>query len=57
MSSKEQFKCALKRQKQVIVELELKNNELQEALTRATKSILELKRSVIYKKKWWQFWK
>lgn len=57
MSSKEQFKGALTRQKKVMVELRLKNEELQKALNRANESILEFKRSVIYKKKWWQFWK
>jgi len=40
MSSKEQYKDALKRQKQIIIELSIKNKDLQDALTRATKQII-----------------
>ena len=57
MSSKEQYKDALKRARQINTELHLKNRDLQDALTRANKQILEFRRVIIYKKKWWQFWK
>ena len=58
MSSKEQYKDALKRARQINAELHLKNRDLQDALTRANKQILDFRRAIIKAetKKWWQFW-
>ena len=61
MSSKQQFKDALKRDKELIKTLITRNEVLERELTR-TRNILftrglQPENKPIIKKRWWQFWK
>jgi len=64
MSSKEDFRGLIKRQKQIINNLTTENLKLEETTEKLKKenitllfSIAELRRRGTSKKQWWQFWK
>jgi len=60
MSSKEQYKNVIKRQKQIISKLIVQNNQMEQEVKKAKISFLKLKEILNKKrslKKWWQFWK
>ena len=59
MSSKEQYKDVIKRQKKVIVKLAIQTNKMAKELKIASKKMADLKEAMekAKLKKWWQFWK
>ena len=63
MSSKTQFKDALKREKQTLSSLKKENDELKEKLQLREKIIdsqryqMEILKGRLKKKYWWKFWK
>jgi hypothetical protein len=64
MSSKEDFRGLIKRQKQIINNLTMENLKLEETIEKLKKenmtllfSIAALRRRGPSKKQWWKFWK
>jgi predicted RNase H-like nuclease (RuvC/YqgF family) len=64
MSSKEDFRGLIKRQKQIINNLTMDNLKLEETIEELKKenvtlsySIATLRQICLSKKQWWQFWK
>jgi hypothetical protein len=62
MSSKEQFKDALKREKQIIIDLKKELTEKDNIIRNLRSELFDyrmknIKSITVEEKKWWQFWK
>ena len=59
MSSKEQYKDVVKRQKKVIVKLTIQTDKMAKELKIASDKVYDLIKAIekAKLKKWWQFWK
>jgi len=56
MSSKEQFKDAIKRDKQIIVDLK-KEIQLKDNIIKEQNQQISILKIINRRKKWWEFWK